>query len=223
MNIVNDGREFFQRNLYAVLAVVVIAAVGLGYGFFLSSSINPGLQAQDQLTTQLADARKALGEAQQAQTESPGKLQTRFAGAQATLTAALTGFLTDAEASQFLNALPQQARASGVQIIELQTLLLGETPPAPTQPGPTRAAPLQTGTAPPSPSPTPPSAGQGQTYIYHVTSIRLRVQGSPRQLVDFASRIREASAKGFVVNRLNLAGGEAPATLTMEITLYTVP
>lgn len=246
MSLLNNLKAFVQKNLLAVLAIVLIGGIAIGYALFFSNSIAPALSARSKLNAQLADARKVLGDARQFQEESPDSLRTRVAYAQSTLTASLGVFLTESQARQIVNALYGYANASGVTIIELQTtqpkptLTPTPTQPKPTQPPPPPPAPTRSGTAPPNPTATvamPPSPTQpvpqpsptqlnlnpAQREVYYLSTVRLQVQGASRKLLDFVSRIKESSARGVVINNVNIAGGEGVATLTMDFSLYISP
>jgi LysM repeat protein len=53
----------------------------------------------------------------------------------------------------------------------------------------------------------------------------LRAQGTTRQLVDFAARLKEVNTRGIVVNSFNILGTEGTPTaiLIMDIALYVLP
>ena len=68
-----------------------------------------------------------------------------------------------------------------------------------------------------------PSTNSPDKNALSVTTARLQVQGDAHQLVDFVSRIKEASVKGFVINNLSITSDNATAKLTMDIALYTLP
>ncbi len=236
---------FLRNNLMTVLPVFFIVVILTSYALFYFASIDPARQARDKLSVLVDDTRKTVVSRQRG-TESPAGWQTRLMESRATLTATLGVFLTESQATQVLDALYLHARESGVKIVELQV------PPTPTpQPTPTliptRPAPPPT-TAPlpspgqptlkpvtplPSPSPPPPPTQPKPTAtppvsgkpLYFVTTIRLRAQGTQRQLVDFVARLQESAAKNFVINNLELAGAEGTPTalLTMGISLFISP
>jgi hypothetical protein len=62
----------------------------------------------------------------------------------------------------------------------------------------------------------------GPNALYQTVTIKAQVQGSPHQVLDFASRINQVPANP-VVNTLSMLGGDAGSTLLMEIALYTSP
>ena len=68
--------------------------------------------------------------------------------------------------------------------------------------------------------PGPEEEGKG---IYDARTFRLQVEGAVSKLVDFVSRIKEASVESLVINNVNIVEGEDINTLTMDITLYTSP
>jgi LysM repeat protein len=57
--------------------------------------------------------------------------------------------------------------------------------------------------------------------VYQATAVRLQVQGRARQLVEFVSRFREATATGVAINGVNIARGEVIDVLTLDLTLYS--
>ena len=65
---------------------------------------------------------------------------------------------------------------------------------------------------------------QPQVAPYYIRAIRLRAQGTTRQLVDFASRLKETNTKGIVVNSFNIVGSEGAPTafLNMDLSLYVL-
>ncbi len=113
--------SFFQNNLYAALPIAAIVLIASGYLYFFSSTIAPSLAHRDVLVSQLTDARNALVDARSISQQDPADLRAQLANAQATLTASRNIFLTDAQVNQMTNVLYQDASASRVTIIDLQT------------------------------------------------------------------------------------------------------
>jgi LysM repeat protein len=67
----------------------------------------------------------------------------------------------------------------------------------------------------PVPTPSPKD-------ISRVTSVRIQVQGTSQALIDFMSRIKESSSRGFVVNSFSLTGGDTnSAALILTVSFYT--
>jgi LysM repeat protein len=236
-------KEFLQTNLYTILALVFVVVLTAAYVIFYVSAIDPGLTTRNQLEIQLDDARKQLLAARSIQQEPPESLQTRVADARATVSSAQNAFLTGDQSTRTIDLLYQYARASGITIIELQ---VPPTPtplptatwtptrlptPLPTATSLTRPAASQPSQAQPTPAqPIPPSATrlQGvppQAAPYYVRPIRLRAQGTARQLVDFAARLKETNQRGIVVSNFNILGREETPTaiLTMDLSLYVLP
>jgi len=122
MNFLSDWREYVPsgERLYSLLALVVIIAIGVGYVFFIRSSVVPQLQVRKELASQLAAAEQQLMEAKASQEESPERLEEQLAEAQAALNEAANVFLSEAEAAEVLNKLYQYASESGVEIVSLQ-------------------------------------------------------------------------------------------------------
>jgi LysM repeat protein len=231
MNFILSLKESILRHAFSLLAVVLIIALGVSYWLFYTSSIDPAISSRSILASQMTDAQKALGDLRKKQQDSPETLQVRLATAQSTLAASVNLFLTDSQANQMIDTLYQNASASGVTITELQSQNPISSPPTATptsKPSPTPVpSPTQTGTVPSTPkppstfqpAPSPTASSEGKPIVY-VTSVRLQAQGTSRQLVDFVSRLNGQLAKGFVINNIGLTGGDAIASLTMDISLY---
>jgi hypothetical protein len=232
--------EFIQTNLYTLLALIFVVALTAAYIFFYVSAIDPGLANRSRIETQLNDARRQLVDARSGQVDPPEAWQTRVADARATLANSTNAFLTAEQSSQAIDLIYQYARASGVTIIDLQAPPTPTPPPTPTLtptrlPTPLPSPTSQTRTAgtpsqpqatptplPPSPAArTPTSPAPAQSGFFYVRPIRLRARGTTRQLVDFASRLKEANISGVVVNSFDILGGDATpqATLTMDVSL----
>ena len=62
-----------------------------------------------------------------------------------------------------------------------------------------------------------------ETSAYDVTKFHLEATGSLPDLMDFLSRIKEASFESFVMTNVNITEGEEQNALSMDITLYTSP
>ncbi len=237
-------QEFIQTNLYTLLALLFVVILTAAYIFFYVSAIDPGLTNRSRIETQLDDARRQLINSRSRQEDPPEVWQTRVADARATLTNSTNAFLTGDQSTQAVDLLYQYARASGVTIIDLQVPptptplpTLTWTPtrlptPLPSPTSQTRTAATQPTQAQPTPTPPPPPTatrmqaipGQSQGAFFYVRPLRLRARGTSRQLVDFASRLKEANTTGVVVNSFNILGGEGTpqATLTMDVSLYVL-
>ena len=71
---------------------------------------------------------------------------------------------------------------------------------------------------------TQPAASQGSKSSLNVTTIRLQAQGDSKQLVEFMSRIKEATSTGFLIDNFSMSqGATAGAKLAMDVTLYSSP
>jgi LysM repeat protein/Tfp pilus assembly protein PilO len=115
-----NWRDFIQKNLYALLAAVVIAVVVLALLLFAATSLIPALNLRGELGAQLAQSQQDLADAHQVQAEPPGSLQTKIAAAQTTLTESASAFLTDAQGANIITTLYQYALDSGVTIVSLE-------------------------------------------------------------------------------------------------------
>jgi LysM repeat protein len=180
----------FELNINWMLIMPVMLLIGViaGEGYFFITTINPAMQANNKVSTDLASARRALAAPGRVPETDANKVRAQLANAQATLAATLNTFLSDAQVNQIMDGLAQYANESGVKIANLQ------------------AQPATT-----------------QKDLFGVSVVKLTVNGSSRKLIDFVSRIKEAStAKGFVINNITLSGGDgAMATLVIDMALYT--
>ena len=219
-NLLDSLMKFLRGHALSLPAVVLIIALGVSYLLFYTSSIEPTLSMRGILATQITDEQKALADLKAKPQDSPQILQARLATAQSSLASTVGSFLTDAEANQVIASLYQDAGASGVTITELQAQNAIQSTPVPTstvKPPPTPAPPpsptgtIQTTSTPPpsptlKPTPTPTTAIPGPPIV-SVTNVRVQAQGTSRQLVDFASRLKGQLSKGAVVNNVSLIRG----------------
>lgn len=223
-----------SKNPHALAAIVLILEIVIGYLIFYFASIDPGLRATSKLTSQIADTRKTLTGSDKILEESPGALRARIVSEQATLVAMLGAFLTDPQARQVVDRLYQSANASRVTITDLQIQTAkpqsAVTPIAPARPSPTPTRRAQITGTPPSPTPTNvirPTPTQQipiapSRDLYSVITMTIQVKGRSRQLLEFASRINEASVKGFVINSMVMAEDKTTYVLNLNISVYTV-
>jgi LysM repeat protein len=236
--------EFVQTNLYTILAVLLVVVLTAAYIFFYVSTLDPGLTNRTRLETQLDESRRTLLNARSVQADPVESWQTRVADARATLATSQNAFLVSEQSTQTIDVLYQYARASGVTITELQVPPTPTPLPTPTwtptrlpTPLPTATSLTRSATTPQSPAqpastqPVPPTTAppqanpvQSQAAPYYIRAIRLRAQGTARQLVDFTSRLKETNTKGIVVNSFNIVGNdETPnAFLNMDLSLYVL-
>jgi LysM repeat protein len=240
--------EAFSKNLYTILAIIVIVAILIGYMFFYASIVNPAMNARNAIAAQVVSARQTAS-ARGVLPESPDSLQARLNTVRSTITASSKFFLTEALVSDYIKRLYQYADESGVTIIDFKTTVrFGALPvvtptavpppattvtatvaptPVPPQTGqptvllspvPTRPPATQTPTRPPQPSPAPVGAD-----LFRTTSVRLQARGTSNQLVEFVSRIKETMNKGVVVTLLTIEGGEKNALLNLELAMVSSP
>jgi LysM repeat protein len=114
-------RGAIQRNPSVALAITLIVVSVLGYFGLLVAVIIPSLTSESSLTAQLSDGRRVLAGRQKTEAALPADAATRVADAQATLAGELGVFATEAQVSQVIDALYQNARASGVNVGDLQS------------------------------------------------------------------------------------------------------
>lgn len=236
-------KEFLLTNLYVIVAVLLIVMLAGGLVYFYVNSIDPGLKSRERLSAQLEDTQRRAGSVRRLQDEPTQYLQNQLTITQARWTTLANTFLTPDQASKINDILYRQAQASGVTIVDLQvpptptalpTPLPTQTRPAPT-PTSSSATPAKSSSsassapptatpqpAPPTPTRAPSVSAPAPSNLYYVRGIRLRVQGTPRQLIDFVSHIKELSAKNILVNNFSIIGNEtsSSATLNLDIALY---
>lgn len=239
----SGATEAFSKNLLTILAAIVIIGIVMGYAFFFISFVNPALQTRNRVAAQVADAQKAARD-RGILPESPDSLQARLNDTRATLVTVSNAFLTDAQVSAAIKALYQYADESQVTISDLKTeVRSGAIPPTPAptftptsvaSPTLITARPTVTGTPTilvsptttrtlisPTVPPTLPSTSKTAGGLYNVTTVRLQVNGAANQLVEFLSRIKETTLKGYIVNSINIEGDERAALLTLEIAMLS--
>lgn len=243
MTRLNSAKDFVFTHLYSIMAVLMIVFLAGGLVYFYVNTIDPALKSRERLTTQLEDTQRRAGSIRRLQDEPTQYLQNQLTITQVRWTTLANSFLTPDQASKINDILYRQAQASGVTIVDLQvppTPTALPTPlPTQTRPAPTPTSPSTTpakssssaSSAPPTatPQPAPPTptralsvSAPAQANLYYVRGIRLRVQGTSRQLVDFVARVKELSAKNIVVSNFSIVGSETSttATLNIDIALY---
>ena len=225
---------------WALLAIVLIIGLIIGYFFFIRLSIMPRVRAREELVSNLAAARKELKEAETLQGQRPTQVSIQVATAQAMLSDSLCAFLSDAQAASILDRLYQYAAESGIEILDLQALSTPQAPSQlqPTSPPPTplpplpaaspteggkkaKAAPTPTASPLPTPPPQPSPLPLEPRQVYEVRSFRLQARGDIPKLLDFISRIKEASLKNCSLSHVSITEAEGHYTLTMDIAFYT--
>jgi LysM repeat protein len=56
--------------------------------------------------------------------------------------------------------------------------------------------------------------------MFFTTSARLQVQGDSRRLIDFVSRIREASAKSVIISAVGISNTQPLASMALDLSMY---
>jgi len=239
----NLGKLLTGPGRYALIAIALIVLLLVGYFLFIQLSITPRMRARDNLVSSLAAARKEMQEVEAAREQRPAQIGVQVATMQAVLTDSLRVFLSEPQAADVMDGLYQYARESGIEILDLQALPTPQVPPQPQplEPPPTPLPPLpaesptQAGksakmapTATPGPvaqptSPPLPSPQVDARQVYETRSFRLQARGEMPKLLDFVSRIKEASRLSCSLSNITIAEAEGYSLLTMDITLYTSP
>ncbi len=241
--------EYFQKNFLTILAIVFIVIIVLGYLFFYSTFVAPALDTRNKLAIQVTEARQ-LAQSRGILPSSPDSLQLQLNGARAAFNTASKALLTEAQISDYIKRLYLYADESRVKIIDLQTSArAGVQPSVPTPTATRPITPTAIPVVPPTPvpaqtgqptvllSPTATRAPATATItptrttqaaptavganLFRVTSVRLQVRGTSNQLIEFVSRIREATIPGVVINELRLDEGEKNALLSMELMMVS--
>jgi len=102
-----------------MLAIAVIILLAIAYGL-LGILLGGELLDRMNLAAEVALVEQSLAEAQELHQKRPDELRGEIAAAQATLTAALSSFPSEAEGTQYLSKIYQYARDGGVEIVSLQ-------------------------------------------------------------------------------------------------------
>ena len=124
-------------------------------------------------------------------------LQAQLAKSQAMLAEQAGYFLSESEVATILNHLYRYAEASGVQIVRLEA-----------QSAPKRDTP------------------EAAAHDTRSETFRLKVNGLTPQLIDFVSRLQEASLPGVAIDQLTIERGQVKGemdTLTMDLLFYISP
>src|SRR5574341_694330 len=192
----DDLSSSLRHRLPQVLGLGMLALVVTAELVFALLQIVPTARAHSELSTQLADARQALSPPT-GEVEIETLLQAKLAKMQEALDEQAGTFLAESEVPVVLNHLYRYAEESGVQITQIEAA---------------RAA--------------GPDTSKEAVPAHDVQSFQVEVSGRILQLIDFATRLREASLPTVVIDHLAIKQGKATegaSTLTMDLLLYTSP
>ncbi len=106
--------------LYALLAVIAIAAVVVGCAAIFARSIVPGVRTWGALAAERDAAQAAAANAGAAQAKAPDALREKLAAAQANLASAAAFFASEGQAAEMPTRLYEYANECGVQVVNLQ-------------------------------------------------------------------------------------------------------
>ncbi|MCA0454596.1 MAG: hypothetical protein LCI00_11550 [Chloroflexi bacterium] len=214
----DEARSPILGKILSLAPLLLMCLVGMGLVMFAVVNVVPYVKTYQELQL-AADTGNSIIATKMAEEDPSGEiaiLQHRLDTAKDSLKTSANLFMETAQADAILQKLYDYAKASSVEIANLQTqntLNAGSQAPAAPTPKPSRNA---------TPEPVVVSA----TSAYSVRAIRIVANGSVTNLVRFLTRIREISVPGIAVNNLNIKDTEDPiadAVLTMDLLIYTSP
>lgn len=198
--------------------LLLMCLVGMGLVMFAVVNIIPHVKTYQELQL-AADTGNSIIATKMAENDPSSEiaiLEHRLETAKTSLITNTSLFMDTAQADAILQKLYDYAKASSVEINNLQTqntlTAASQAPAAPT-PKPSRNA-------------TPVPVEAPVTAVYSVRAIRIVANGAVPNLIRFLTRIREISVPGIAVNNLNIKDTEDPAAdaiLTMDLLIYTSP
>jgi hypothetical protein len=110
---------YFRENVLAILGVMMLALLLVGYLLFVGIVLWPQWQVRADLQSRVQAARLAVSQ-QDDGTSPTVALEDEYAPSQSEIAEAEQLFLTEQQAADVLNAVSDNAAASGVTIIDLQ-------------------------------------------------------------------------------------------------------
>ena len=120
MTFIRKWRDYLptidQPTMLAIAAVILVAIAYLFLGILIAQQF----LERTGLNKEIALVEHSLAEAKELQKKRPGELREEIAAAQATLTAALKDFPSEAESMQEVNKIYQYASENQVEIVSLQ-------------------------------------------------------------------------------------------------------
>lgn len=181
-------------NLGAMLPLAIVGLLLMGSIMYAIAAVLPQVQANAQLTSELADGQDALNTKTAQQADGGlSVLQRQIANDRTKIATQASLFFTDIQVDAIPNILYGYAAASGVQIASLQS------------------------------QPAPQTANKDARNTYDVRVLKLQVNGVAAQLINFVARIKESSAPGMEITGLNIGKGDKGESLTMNLQVYTSP
>lgn len=213
-----DERSPIFGKIMSLAPLLLMCMVGLGLVMFAVVNIIPHVQTYQELQLS-ADTGNSIIATKMAENDPSSEiaiLQHRLDTSKTSLIENTSLFMDTAQADAILQKLYDYAKASSVEINNLQTQntlnTASQAPAAPT-PRPARNA-------------TPVPVERPVDAAYSVRAIRIVANGAVPNLIRFLTRIREISVPGIAVNNLNIKDTEDPAAdaiLTMDLLIYTSP
>lgn len=198
--------------------LLLMCLVGMGLVMFAVVNIIPHVKTYQELQV-AADEGNSIIATKMAENDPSSEisiLEHRLETSKTSLITNTSLFMDTAQADAILQKLYDYAKASSVEINNLQTQ---NTLNAASQ---ASAAP----TPKPSRNATPVPVEVPVASVYSVRAIRIVANGAVPNLIRFLTRIREISVPGIAVHNLNIKDTEDPAAdaiLTMDLLIYTSP
>jgi hypothetical protein len=179
--------------------LLLIMLLVAGIGMFGATSLLPQWRAYEALSAERDAAQQSLDDLSGQQSQDPiTVLQAQLERASTQVSEAAIAFVSPLEADGILDRLYGYARESTVEIVNLEAL-----------------AP-QTNSRGSRNQPTPAPATASAQRMF-----RLQVVGSPRALMDFVMRVREASIPGVMMSHLAMSQQDEQTSLLLDLTIHT--
>lgn len=188
--------DYLRENLFAVIAILIMALLVIGYLIFTVRTLVPRWQQRTQLAATSATVEAAYADRTAQQQAVAGQIGQQIESAQGEFANKANRFLTEAQAAAFLDGLYDSAAQTAVTIIDLQAQAV----------------------------PQGASVG-GQKPVYDTRQFRLEATGALLQLNQFVGRIKQTAVTSVSVQNLAITEGqdENSALLTLDLFLYTSP
>ncbi len=189
--------------LRSLLPLLLLCMIGLGLVMFAMVNIVPHWKTYQELQAETNQGTQAI-EAQEAALDNSSEvtiLQHRIDSAKTDLAAKTAIFMSTAQADAILQKFYAYAKASTVEIENLQTQHNLDANQA------------TAGTA--------NQASAASSSVYGVRALRIMATGTVPDLILFMTRIREISVAGISINNLAIKDTDVGASLLMDVLIYT--
>ena len=243
--------DFFRGgHLYGILAIVAIVVATIADLLFVGSSLLPQWRMRSGLAAQFTSAQQQLLAVRRGQGGDPDQLRQQLASAQEALAEKAGIFFSEAQATEILDSLYRYANESDVVVTSLQSQIGPETGVQEAQQEPeSQQGERETQQEPDGRQEEQEvqqepegqqeeqeeqqelqeqqdAEGEPEQQIRRVFAsrpLRLTLDGTVPNLLDFVSRIKQTAYRSFVITNVKVAQGADSHELTMNVILYTSP